>query len=1691
MGRVYLARHDEHGEVCVKVIDPDDAPENAVRRARREAAASKRLRHPNVVRGFGLEELDGLLLLVQELVRGGDLADYVANRGGRLGLPETLRVSGEVAAGLSAAHALGLVHRDLKPSNILLDEDRHAKIADLGLVLQTGEDEPLDGRTILTKEGWVVGTPLYIAPEQWTGSHDVDGRVDLYALGVMIYELIAGVPPFDVHSNEDLMKAHLQEAPLPLRRHADWIPEPVDRLVRDLLEKDPDRRPADAAQVADRIAGLAAHHSVTDLPDETAVWSMPSFGPRVSTASQDAPDVPDGFAAADDDEAPAIEATAKLPAVPPGAGLASDTVAAAVRLKASEPKPAPTAQDRDFVGETFGGKFEALSVLGTGGMGAVYRVRHTLLDEEFALKVIHQTYAQHPSFRARFLREAKALLAFDHPGAVRLREFGEHEGALYMTLDCLVGDDLAGIVECTGPLTQDVVLGISRQVLPCLQAAHDAGLVHRDLKPDNLMVEAGADGWNVRILDFGIAKILQEAADAGIDLGTDHPKKGKEGSDDASTTDAGLALGTPYYMSPEQVVGDPLDGRTDIYSFACILYEILAGQRPIVASSKQELVYKIVMESPSPLHGIASERISAPFAAAVERGLCKDRAERPQTPLEFLEMLEVAAEEAPAPTAAETVAAATGARLPARASTLSAGGASSRRAATAARAPAVASRPEAARELPAVAPKATASLELHVAPTRPPPIATEPPPSGLSEWKAIDKRRVNALMGAAVVALLAGMLVIFFALAPSSWRGGGLRIIDLDPPAARIAWLSEPRLVVTGRLSDPAAGPVMIGERGGAAVAYPVDANGRFEVALDLGPDAAQVELRAGTPPADVRIRIPVEVDVDPPRVVAEVPAAWLAGVLEVGCVVTDHNPHLARFTLIVDGEPLGETVEVAVDVEGRAKVQLAVPEGASSLAVRVEAEDRVGLVSTDERAVPIDPGGPKIELESPTANARTRDGTVVLRATVTDDAVGDVACVLLRDGVEVRTWSLPRGDDGRVAAEALALSDGGEGGIGEGAYRLELRARDRAGTETVVGVDLVWDGTAPVIRIDSPTPRLATRDRRVPVRISATDGSSVAAVTIAEVALTDRGDGVWEGSWVLPDGEGPAHASVLARDVVGNEVEVVLTVIVDRTPPEVVVVGPVGRAPTRAAAVDVVVRAKDAGGVAEVTLEGAPMTAGDESAGGTELAARWSLEGADGPRRATIIATDRAGNEASAQVEVVLDRTAPEVVVLDPKSGGAVRDATVTVRVRADDATGVARATFEGQPMVRKAAHWEARWTVADEGEASATVVVVDEAGNEARGTARVIVDRTPPTAAVVAPDAATVTFDDDVLVRVRADDERSSIAAVAIGEVAFTRADDGIWEGRWPLPAEEGPAEAVVTVRDGAGNEGFVTVAVSRRAVPEGTWWTPTPAQKAYAAETGWPLWFENSIGMRFVLVPPGSFAMGSPEEEEGRADDETPHPVTLTRGFYIQATETSNGQWRRCRAGHKSGEFKKQTLDDDEQPATQLNVGDAQSFAGWLGHREGNARTYDLPTEAEWEYACRAGTTGRWFWGEEPREAGTWANVADRSGAAILASRDITNTDDGHAAAAPVGSYRPNPWGIFDMIGNVAEWCGDWEAVLPMIEMRDPTGPETGKNRVIRGGSWYDGATGNRAAARRGHHPSFKERRIGFRLVVRPER
>src|SRR5262245_4903990 len=239
------------------------------------------------------------------------------------------------------------------------------------------------------------------------------------------------------------------------------------------------------------------------------------------------------------------------------------------------------------------GRYEILEKLGEGGMGVLYRARDTRLSRTVALKLLHGDALLDPGRRARFVREARAASALSHPNIVTVYDIDQTpEGADCIAMEYVDGRSLDGRLG-EGPLPVDEALRYGLDVARALGAAHAAGIVHRDVKPANVMVTRSGQ---VKVLDFGLAKL--GAVTDGSGFATEATL-----TRDAKTRE-GLVLGTPAYMSPEQARGEAVDARSDVFSCGALLYEMLAGRRPFEGASVAALLSSILRDDPPPLSGV-------------------------------------------------------------------------------------------------------------------------------------------------------------------------------------------------------------------------------------------------------------------------------------------------------------------------------------------------------------------------------------------------------------------------------------------------------------------------------------------------------------------------------------------------------------------------------------------------------------------------------------------------------------------------------------------------------------------------------------------------------------------------------------------------------------------------------------------------------------------------------------------------------------------------------------------------------------------------------------------------------------------------------------------------------------------------------------------------------------------------------
>ncbi|RYZ07380.1 MAG: serine/threonine protein kinase [Myxococcales bacterium] len=286
---------------------------------------------------------------------------------------------------------------------------------------------------------------------------------------------------------------------------------------------------------------------------------------------------------------------------------------------------APLASSRGWagaVGQTIGGRYRLSTPLGRGGMGEVWRAEHLVTGRQVALKLLSKSLSQHREMRRRFLREARAVAKVNHPNVIEVLDAFDDNGLLALVMPVLEGEVLGSFLQRRGALSVTAALEIFLPLVSAVDAAHAQGIVHRDLKPDNVFIVSERGRRHVKVLDFGIAKLMNPAS-----------------ADSASLTAAGSPIGTLWYMAPEQCLADSTqDHLVDVWALGVILYELLSGRRPIEGQNLAQVLRASVLKPIKPLHELAPG-IPRDISKLTLQMLSYEKAARPQNLREVYERL--------------------------------------------------------------------------------------------------------------------------------------------------------------------------------------------------------------------------------------------------------------------------------------------------------------------------------------------------------------------------------------------------------------------------------------------------------------------------------------------------------------------------------------------------------------------------------------------------------------------------------------------------------------------------------------------------------------------------------------------------------------------------------------------------------------------------------------------------------------------------------------------------------------------------------------------------------------------------------------------------------------------------------------------------------------------------------------------
>jgi serine/threonine-protein kinase len=279
-----------------------------------------------------------------------------------------------------------------------------------------------------------------------------------------------------------------------------------------------------------------------------------------------------------------------------------------------------------LIGQTIADRYQILSVLGEGGMGRVYLAEHVRMGRKSAVKVMSPNMALSADAITRFNREAANASRINHPNVAQIYDFGETaDGMLYLAMEYVEGETVRHLIERVGPLPAIRAAELNRQIADALGAAHHLGIVHRDLKPDNILLTRTHDGSDqVKVVDFGIAKTVQGSGGELAEAGSQ------------TVTTAGVSLGTPEYMSPEQLAGERLDNRTDLFSLGLVLFNMLTGDLPYPKITSKETLVRRLTAKPMTLAEIAPDKVwPAGLQQALDGALAPEPTDRYASVIDF------------------------------------------------------------------------------------------------------------------------------------------------------------------------------------------------------------------------------------------------------------------------------------------------------------------------------------------------------------------------------------------------------------------------------------------------------------------------------------------------------------------------------------------------------------------------------------------------------------------------------------------------------------------------------------------------------------------------------------------------------------------------------------------------------------------------------------------------------------------------------------------------------------------------------------------------------------------------------------------------------------------------------------------------------------------------------------------------
>ena len=1214
------------------------------------------------------------------------------------------------------------------------------------------------------------------------------------------------------------------------------------------------------------------------------------------------------------------------------------------------------------------GGYDVLEIIGHGGMGVVLKAFDRELKRCVAIKVLAPHLAQSSLAKKRFAREAQAAAAVVHPQVLAIHQVQPSGRLPFLVMPLVAGESLAQRLTAQGTLELKEILRIGMQAAAGLSAAHEQGLVHRDVKPANILLEKGVE--RAVLTDFGLARA----------------------ADDVTLTRWGIIAGTPQYMSPEQARGEPLDGRSDLFSLGCVLYEMATGVSPFRTDSMMATMRRLVDDSPQAMASLNPE-LPPWFIAIVERLLEKDSTRRFNSAKEVSELLEGCLAHVQQP-----------ASVP----------------------------------LPAALPK----------------------PAARRDWRPPVTRFKGVL--AMLAALGIGLLGIF--------------LLSTEPPDIVGDWSGE--------------------EWGHVVLKKTNDAEYTGTYTDTFGKQPGEIQLKWS-------------------RIERRFNGTWREG-----------DDRIGELSVRL----VGDEIRGALTTDPKSKINPATPRLADLTWSRLKE-----TVPRDAAAASKASFGPVIERVLPSGSSCTAQYFQFHKGEILFVGKGPDMTDWARD------WKQAE-DAGGVDFTAACTNE-----------QIFLNGRGCIFSQyvaTVVPGDapkLNWDTTTAKEVVTSMTvasgaEQIAPLTRELPITYLFKTGRGETGIMQILGAVEDkRGDderGMKFRYKLVQGGVQPAAATSPTFESVSEAA----TGLIAKFFPKAVIEAQADRFTARYAMREFQIHGtskvgdfaptarKETGPSADgfiLTMErlkeplmtqvklpdffdkpywkGYANEAFDPGTGqgiyvnftfGHQLNPEFKAAMLE------LLKLTGSGKTTTLSFGPVVERVVNdpqgtrENCALNLDSGNLMpMPESIKLKSLAESSTLATRETLSPGSMTRKA--------ISDADSLAQREALVWARSKQVDAVAFVTMDQEKLIlCGLLGPDMLTIPVDNDLWDRITTTQLAEQLKD-RLSEWGFIPEVAGLTtDGKFPATylfetrarqADRSASRSGILQITGV-NDNPRGVKIRYKLVP--------PA-------AGKPETIENSIGMKLAYISAGEFLMGSPESEKERGSGEKQHRVKITKPFYLGVYDVTRGQFAKFVAdanykteaeqdgkweygGDANGDGAQKpeytwrnssmygNQQTDDHPVVCVSWNDAQAFCQWLSIKEGKA--YRLPTEAEWEYACRAGTTTPFYFGDKLNGDNANCNGDFPYG---------TTTKGAYLkCTTPVGSYKPNAFGLYDMHGNVWQWCSDWwgKDFYSASKVDDPQGPDAGTFRVLRGGGWYFvPATFCRSASRFPYGPTCRGSETGFRVVA----